>query len=269
MRALLLYFQAIMSKDLPPLEKAFRVASFIFIIYFSVGVGLMVLQVAPPFGPLSDFLFIFFAALVVFLRESLEIGARRAGIAFFWVGGVSALIESIGTLTGFPFGSYEYTEAFGPRLAGILPLSIPLAWWLVVLPVYRLLPNFRLAGFFSFTCVAALLITSIDFVIEPVAVGIKGYWIWEKDGFYYGVPLSNFLGWYATAWLIVGGLLGIERLGPRRSLGQQRRTEKTHFLMITATLLFFMVVLLVAGIWMPIFLGLALIGIFAYLLRRS
>jgi uncharacterized membrane protein len=41
------------------------------------------------------------------------------------------VIETIGTLTAFPFGDYRYTTLFGPML-GVVPLTIPLAWHVVV-----------------------------------------------------------------------------------------------------------------------------------------
>jgi putative membrane protein len=43
-----------------------------------------------------------------------------------------------------------------------------------------------------------------DLVIDPAAVH-AGFWIWENPGLYYGIPISNFIGWALTgliySWL--------------------------------------------------------------------
>jgi putative membrane protein len=39
--------------------------------------------------------------------------------------------------------------------------------------------------------------------MEPVAFHVQGYWIWEGGGFYYGVPLSNFIAWAVTTLIMV------------------------------------------------------------------
>jgi putative membrane protein len=237
-------------------RQPYRSVWIVFGIYFTVGVGLMLTRFTPPFGPLSDFLFIFFAALVVFLTEVRIIGWGKALCAFGWVAIVSGLVESIGTLSGFPFGNYTYTEAFGPRLFGLLPLAIPLAWWLVLMPVYRLLGLLRQRSALVFVALVAIGVTAVDFVIEPVAVVIKGYWIWQDGGFYYGVPWTNFVGWILTAAVLT---IGLNRILPK-SDPFARPTTRQHAWLLILVLSFFMVVLLRDGIYPPVALGLLLMA---------
>ena len=54
--------------------------------------------------------------------------ARRWALIVFVV---ALAVETLGVATGFPFGAYRYTDQFGPRL-GLVPLTIPLAWHVVV-----------------------------------------------------------------------------------------------------------------------------------------
>lgn len=125
-------------------------------------------------------------------------------------------IEHIGVKTGFPFGTYSYTDVLVPKLWGVVPLAIPFAWLLVVPAAigitdylngthgHLLLRAWRAASF-------ALL---LDITIEPVAVHINGYWVWDHEGSYYGVPLSNFVAWWGTSIVLVGVVLWFtERLG--------------------------------------------------------
>ena len=45
---------------------------------------------------------------------------------------------------------------------------------------------------------AALWMTAIDLMLDPVAANHLGYWHWSGKGAYYGIPASNFLGWFAV-----------------------------------------------------------------------
>jgi putative membrane protein len=56
---------------------------------------------------------------------------------------------------------------------------------------------------------AALLLTLLDGVLDPGAAFL-GFWIWPEGGVYYGVPVTNYLGWLfssslAAALLIILG----------------------------------------------------------------
>jgi uncharacterized membrane protein len=108
-------------------------------------------------------------------------------------------IETIGATTGFPFGAYHYTANFGPLL-GVVPLSILLAWHVVVtnaLFIARLRTRYQSrwveAGLTGLMCMI------YDFVLEPFATGTKQYWIWH-DG---RIPLQNYTAWFFLSALLV------------------------------------------------------------------
>jgi putative membrane protein len=107
----------------------------------------------------------------------------------------------LGALTGFPFGSYRYSDLFGPSL-GIVPLTIPLAWHVVLTNALFLVRS--VAPHRSRPVEAALtglLCTLYDFVLEPFATSVKGYWQWSGGT----VPLQNYAAWFAVSALLVGG----------------------------------------------------------------
>ena len=120
------------------------------------------------------------AAVVVYLHTAAAEGlptARRWAVIIL---GGSAVFEWIGARTGFPFGPYVYTDHFGWRMGGVLPVAIPLAW-LVILLCGRCLVaaaasrprpawNWR-----SGVAVAAVL---TDVNLEYVAWKVRGYWLW-------------------------------------------------------------------------------------------
>jgi putative membrane protein len=48
----------------------------------------------------------------------------------------------------------------------------------------------------------------LDLMIEPLAVHINGYWVWNNTGSgYYGVPGSNFVAWWVTSALLAAIML--------------------------------------------------------------
>jgi putative membrane protein len=113
---------------------------------------------------------------------------------------LSLLVETCGTLTGFPFGSYRYSDRFGPVL-GAVPLAIPLAWQVVLTNALFLVRAFapdwprwgQAAG-------AAGIATLYDAVLEPFATRVKGYWHWLPNG---QVPWQNYAAWFGIAALLI------------------------------------------------------------------
>jgi putative membrane protein len=117
--------------------------------------------------------------------------------------------EVVGLFTGFPFGRYEYTDAWWPvvTLAGgsPFPVQLPLAWlmlsWSAVLVARRWVMGWAAVVF------GGLLAALADLVMEPTTVHSLGYWRWLDGGpLPGGVPLANFFGWWLVAGL-AGALL--------------------------------------------------------------
>lgn len=126
------------------------------------------------------------------------------------------LAELLGSKTGFPFGKYHYTDLLQPQLAGV-PLLIPLAWLMMLPPAWAITaiilgkpptsnrheaaPKNNFRSTLQFTLLSALALTAWDLFLDPQMVG-WGFWVWETPGPYFGIPLSNYLGWILTAFLL-------------------------------------------------------------------
>ncbi|MEM1058390.1 MAG: carotenoid biosynthesis protein [Verrucomicrobiota bacterium] len=144
------------------------------------------------------------AASITHLMTTQQWGsgpARRWAVATMIFGGV---LEAFGTLTGVPFGQYYYTENFGPKIAGILPVTIPLAWF-VVATNFLLLVR-RHAPYVNATQEAALVGTGAmlyDWLMEPFAVQVERYWYWTSGGQEIDwIPWQNYLTWWVAMFLI-------------------------------------------------------------------
>lgn len=196
-----------------PANRLHRATLAVFAIWFVVGLGLMLLRVQLPASwRWAEGLFHVFAALTTCVALMRELPGQNILAAATVILLASGVIESLGVLTGIPFGRYQYTDQLGARLLGILPWPIPLAWVVVLLSsrgVARLIlwrwrnvsgHGWRVLG------LAALLATVLDLGLEPFAARVKGYWMWNTrpDGWaWHTAPAQNFLGWFASAFLIL------------------------------------------------------------------
>jgi bisanhydrobacterioruberin hydratase len=105
----------------------------------------------------------------------------------------SIAIETIGIYTGFPYSSFEYVASFGYRLFGTTPWPVFLAWSPIVIGVYTLSDKWFSGEYKKYLAFLFMLIAA-DLVLDPGAVA-RGLWTYDQGGFWYGVPLANFLGW--------------------------------------------------------------------------
>lgn len=122
---------------------------------------------------------------------------------------VGTAFETLGVATGFPFGHYYFTDLMGPKLFQV-PILIGLAYigmgYLSWTLGRILLGNLRtpLAGarIVVLPLVAGAIMVAWDLANDPVWANINRLWIWQHGGIYFGVPLTNFFGWYLVVYVI-------------------------------------------------------------------
>jgi lycopene beta-cyclase len=153
----------------------------------------------------------------------------KAWVIFAVAFAFGVAVEWLGHTTGVPFGSYRYT-APGPRLLGV-PLLVPLGWFAFSLVAISLAAPGRVRW------LAPLALVAWDVGLDPLMVS-QGFWRFE-EGFYYGIPLSNFVGWGVSGGVLVALLLRVE---PRLAQGNSpelRYVFGAQAFLIGAGLLFF------------------------------
>ncbi|MEV0616272.1 carotenoid biosynthesis protein [Nonomuraea sp. NPDC050404] len=141
-------------------------------------------------------------------------GVRRAVIAFGAAALTGYAAEAVGVLTGFPFGAYRYSDVLWPQVGGV-PVVVALAWGGMGLAAYAVAAAVAPAGGWARVCAGAGALTAWDVFLDPQMVRL-GLWTWARDGFYRGIPLSNFAGWLlvsALVMLVVGHICGGARAG--------------------------------------------------------
>ncbi|MDQ3251193.1 MAG: carotenoid biosynthesis protein [Actinomycetota bacterium] len=135
------------------------------------------------------------------------LGPRSATLSLLALSIFGYAIEAIGVATGFPYGTFYYGDALGPRLAGIVPLLLPLSYAPLVIGAVAAAWGTRLR--LLHVLYATLLLVWMDAILDPGAASL-GFWVWPGGGAYYGVPISNYAGWLlsgaiATTLLLVAG----------------------------------------------------------------
>lgn len=136
-----------------------------------------------------------------------------------WQGPLTAALigfasELSGVAFGLPYGHYEYTPVLGPALLGV-PLVLTCAWLVLAAHVRGALDAWRVPASAQ-PVLGAAWMTALDLVIDPLAAGPLGYWSWSAGGVYYGIPATNFAGWFVVSMVIFLALPANWR--PQRSL---------------------------------------------------
>jgi putative membrane protein len=148
---------------------------------------------------------------------ALAFGLVHGAIRYRWTGivtfivialVVSNIMENTSILTGFPFGHYHYTDDLGPKLF-LVPLVIGvayfstgyLAWTLATVLVGGLRRGSSALTTFAVPFIATFLMVFWDLCLDPTASTVHHTWIWEQGGGYFGVPLTNYLGWFLTVYV--------------------------------------------------------------------
>jgi putative membrane protein len=157
------------------------------------------------------------------------------------------LIEVAGVHSGIPFGRYSYTDVLYPLLLGT-PVVMGAAWVILLAYTRHIMPSF-LSGRLSSAALGAVWMVGIDLVIDPLAAGPLGYWIWEHPHGYYGVPWTNFAGWWITSFfLLLIYPIPHHRAGPVLRVG-------------LSTVLFFTILSLLHQLWFAAFAGVLIMSI--------
>jgi uncharacterized membrane protein len=168
-----------------------------------------------------------FGALAGLLHSFGRLGRKEALLVFIASFGISLGSELTGTSTGLPFGPYSYTNQLGYKILGLVPFNIPTSWFYMLycsLAICgRLLPakNDGTSRWW-WALVAGVVLTAWDVSMDPAMVA-SVHWLWHLPslegmplwqsiligGHFYGMPLTNWLGWLLTGIIVARVMLAI------------------------------------------------------------
>jgi putative membrane protein len=179
---------------------------------------------------LSGPTYVVLGALCALAHAAGAVGVRRALALLGAAAAVSLGVELLGTSTALPFGEYHYTPLLGYRVLGLVPFPIPLSWFYMlyasVAIVGRLATPRTASARWRWAILAGLVLVAWDVSMDPAMVHTS-HWTWgrgdlfrsaslpgvvvdffTRDAFY-GMPLSNWLGWFIAGTLIARLMLAI------------------------------------------------------------
>jgi uncharacterized membrane protein len=182
---------------------------------------------------LRPYVFVFF--IVYFFGCSMHLGVKRA--FFFCITGylISWISEYSSIHNGIPYGVYYYIEqtkgqeiwVFGvPLMDSMSYVFLAYAGYsmalMIISPVYYskkgiyFLETKKIRDSLFIRVLGAFFFVYLDIIIDPVALRgdkwflgrIYGY---PEGGVYFGIPISNFIGWLIVGFLLVYALQKIDR----------------------------------------------------------
>ena len=189
------------------------------------------------------------------------IGIKSAILIITSLGVYALVIESIGLLTGFPYGEFSYSEILGFRLFGVVPWTVAFAWSPLVLSVLAVTRKTIKSAWLRGLAMTLLLVL-IDMVLDPGAVYL-GFWKYSSGGSFYQVPLTNFAGWIFSGAIGAGIteilLFYIKPISPV----PVQLTTSSFFLLV-----FWTAIAIWAGLIIPALLGLILLSALSLFYHR-
>lgn len=166
-------------------------------------------------------------AIAGFAFLASAVGTARASMVFAAAFTLSLGAELAGTATGLPFGVYGYTDQLGYKIGGLVPFNIPTSWF------YMLVASLSICGRFLpskddarskwwWAFVAGLVLTAWDVSMDPAMVKTR-HWLWSVPDltnasgfsrfigtpFFFGMPLTNWLGWVLTGVVVARVMLAL------------------------------------------------------------
>jgi putative membrane protein len=182
---------------------------------------------------LRPYVLLFF--LVYLLGGSLHLGVKRT-LSFSVAGYLIAWLSEFSSIhTGFPYGLYYYIDATKDRelwVAGV-PFMDSLSYVFLAYASYAMalfvmsrvyiLETRRIRSALKTRVLATVFFVYLDILIDPVALRGSKWFLgqiygYPAEGAYFGVPISNFLGWFLVGYVLVFVLQKIDSVMARRKV---------------------------------------------------
>ncbi|TAJ48543.1 MAG: carotenoid biosynthesis protein [Herbiconiux sp.] len=183
-------------------------------------------------------------ALLLTFPFAIIHGIRRYGwqrlLAFLVITFVvSNIFENLSIATGFPFGHYHYTGSLKlfevPFTIGLIYFGLGYIAWIAASALLEradeTLGSGSRAGRINLVALpllAGAIMTMFDVGSDSSASTVSHTWVWEDGGGFFGVPFTNYLGWWFVTYVFFQIMaLILRRTGPVPVSGVA--TPRSHF----------------------------------------
>lgn len=205
--------------------------------------------------------------VTLFLLAFLWLAGRRFGAmrTLIWLASgylIALASEASSIRTGFPYGWYFYKYEHltrDPLVFGV-PFWDSLSYPFLAYAGFSMAETLVRGARWKLITAGAALTMLLDMMIDPVAHLGDRWFLGEIYGYahpgaYFGIPVSNFAGWFLVAWCIIGANALVWRALPARIPPPPTRLDHAYFFGIA---LFNIAIAFTVGAW---WLGLCSTGL--------
>lgn len=167
-----------------------------------------------PYQEVGAMLFRYLAFIFVILHALEKLGKQETIMFFSITLSLSFISEYLGVTHGLIFGKYAYHD-YTNMILGLVPWQTPLSWSVIIYICYQMTnlflkgfggEKFKLTNSFFFltllSSIDGLIAVNIDMILDPVCTNIPNpSWTWENTGPYFGIPITNFIGWFVVTFV--------------------------------------------------------------------
>ena len=179
--------------------------------------------------------YVFIFLLVYLVGCSMQFGLKRTFL-FGFIGYFIAWLSELSSIhNGFPYGFYYYIEHTRGQEIWVLgvPLMDSISYVFLTYASYSLavfimspirksrwmlyvLETTKTRSSWHTTLLATLLFVYLDIIIDPVALQGNKWFLgqiygYQTQGVYFGVPISNFVGWFVVGFVMIAAFQKIDQ----------------------------------------------------------
>lgn len=157
-------------------------------------IGLLTPAVTPLFLRLIPLYLLLMLSLLIYTHRDKNKDFKLCLLVTFLAG---FLIEVIAVNTGYIFGSFEFGDTLGFRLAGV-PVMTGVFWLLLIYSTGIAIAYLKIQNHAIRSLIGAFVLVLMDILIEPVAVRYD-FWNWTE----LSVPFQNYVAWFAFTFCML------------------------------------------------------------------
>lgn len=171
------------------------ICSFLIAIFYTVGlIGFLIPSLTPLFLKLVPFHLLLMVILLIVSHRQKNKEFKLFLLVAYLAG---YLIEVIGVNTGYIFGSYQYGQTLGVKLAAV-PLMIGVNWVIMIYSTGVTISYLKIQNHVVRALIGAFFLVFMDILIEPVAIRFD-YWGWAD----LNIPFQNYVAWFIFSFCMM------------------------------------------------------------------
>lgn len=176
------------------------------VVFLIVNILLIFTYKNPNLLAIDTFLVTALLFILAIFHGTARYGKKNIIVFFLITWAVSFSFENLSIATGFPFGFYHYSPTLGlltvPLIIIFAYFAIGyLSWMLSHILTGQYARKLEGKQIFTVPFIAAFIMVMWDLSVDPISSTLQGLWVWTTPGAYFGVPISNFFGWFLVVYL--------------------------------------------------------------------